>query len=105
FRSNTLKKKITKEILRANLNLIDEWRAATHKCSLKYKKVVAKLYNRRVYLRRVRMGDLVLRKTKVNNPTRIRGKLAPNWEGIYRVIDIVQDGTYHLATLDGDNYR
>ncbi|RRT34334.1 hypothetical protein B296_00017987 [Ensete ventricosum] len=40
------------------------------------------------------MGDLVLRKTEVSDPTRSHGKLAPNWEGPYRVIDIIRDGTY-----------
>ncbi|RRT31508.1 hypothetical protein B296_00047581 [Ensete ventricosum] len=39
------------------------------------------------------MGDLVLRKIEISDSTRSRGKLAPNWEDPYRVIDVVRDGT------------
>ncbi|RRT44954.1 hypothetical protein B296_00029217 [Ensete ventricosum] len=52
-------------------------------------RVVAKLYNHRVRPRHVATGDLVLRKTEVRDPTRSRCKLAPNWEGPYRVIDAI----------------
>ncbi|RZS26906.1 hypothetical protein BHM03_00060326, partial [Ensete ventricosum] len=48
-----------------------------------------------------KMGDLVLRKIEVIDPTRSRGKLAPNWEGPYRVIDVIRDRTYTLATMEG----
>ncbi|RRT64309.1 hypothetical protein B296_00019387 [Ensete ventricosum] len=47
------------------------------------------------------MGNLVLRKAEVNDPTRSRGKLALNWEGPYRVMEVVRDGTYTLATMEG----
>ncbi|RRT60563.1 hypothetical protein B296_00010518 [Ensete ventricosum] len=47
------------------------------------------------------MGDLVLRKAEVSDSTRSRGKLAPNWEGSYRVIKVVRDETYTLATMEG----
>ncbi|RRT31502.1 hypothetical protein B296_00056247 [Ensete ventricosum] len=45
-----------------------------------FRRAVAKIYNRRVCPRHVKMGDLVLRKIEVSDPTRSRGKLAPNWE-------------------------
>ncbi|RWW79185.1 hypothetical protein BHE74_00012540, partial [Ensete ventricosum] len=38
---------------------------------------------------------------EISDPTRARGKLAPNWEGPYKVIDVVRDGTYMLATTEG----
>ncbi|RZR71790.1 hypothetical protein BHM03_00007278 [Ensete ventricosum] len=43
---------------------------------LAYKKAIARLYDR-------------------------RGKLALNWEGPYRVVDVVREGTYTLATAEG----
>ncbi|RRT70300.1 hypothetical protein B296_00018608, partial [Ensete ventricosum] len=56
------------------------------------------LYNRKVRPRQVGSGDLVLRKAEISDPTQARSKLAPNWEGPYKVIDVVRDGTYMLAT-------
>ncbi|RWW35669.1 hypothetical protein BHE74_00059374 [Ensete ventricosum] len=47
------------------------------------------------------MGDLVLRKAEVSDPTRSRGKLAQNWKGPYRVVEVIRDGTYTLATMEG----
>ncbi|RRT33290.1 hypothetical protein B296_00057243 [Ensete ventricosum] len=64
-------------------------RADAHLRALAYRRVVTKLYNRRVRPQHVETGDLVLRKTEVIDPTRSRGKLAPNWEGPYRVIDAI----------------
>ncbi|RRT84411.1 hypothetical protein B296_00005721 [Ensete ventricosum] len=46
------------------------------------------------------MCDLILCKAEVSDPTRTRGKLAPTWEGPYRVIKMIQEGTYILANLD-----
>ncbi|RRT64301.1 hypothetical protein B296_00029612 [Ensete ventricosum] len=37
--------------------------------------------------------DLVLRKAEVSNPGHSRGKLASRWEGPYRVVRVIQDGT------------
>ncbi|RZR92957.1 hypothetical protein BHM03_00021343 [Ensete ventricosum] len=50
--------------------------------------------------RLIKAGDLVLRKAEVNDPTRSREKLAPNWEGPYQVVDVVREGTYTLATAE-----
>ncbi|RWW58654.1 hypothetical protein BHE74_00034449 [Ensete ventricosum] len=71
--------------------------------TLAYRKAIAKLYNRRVRPRLVRMSDLVLRKIEVSDPTRSHGKLAPNWEGPYRVVEVVQGRvlprTWHISNL------
>ncbi|RZS07428.1 hypothetical protein BHM03_00038262 [Ensete ventricosum] len=87
--------------LRRSLDLLEEKRADAHLRALAYRRAVARIYNRRVRPQHVRSGDLVLRKTEVSDPTRSRGKLAPNWEGPYRVIDVIRDGTYTLATMEG----
>ncbi|RWV76896.1 hypothetical protein GW17_00062366 [Ensete ventricosum] len=87
--------------LRRSLDLLEEKRADAHLRALAYRRAVARIYNRRVRPQRVRTGDFVLRKTEVSDPTRSRGKLAPNWEGPYRVIDVIRDGTYTLTTMEG----
>ena len=62
---------------------------------------MAEYYNRRVKLRRLEIGDLVLRKVSIvtNDPN--QGKLGPTWEGPYRVVHYSRQGNYHLETLDG----
>ncbi|RWW87405.1 hypothetical protein BHE74_00003775, partial [Ensete ventricosum] len=86
--------------LHENLDLLEEKRADTHLRTLAYKTAVAKLYNHRVCPQFIRAGDLVLRKAEVSDPTRSREKLAPNWERPYRVVDVIREGTYTLATVE-----
>ncbi|RWV78217.1 hypothetical protein GW17_00060845 [Ensete ventricosum] len=47
------------------------------------------------------MGDLVLKKAEANDPIHSRRKLTPRWEGLYRVVRAIRDGTYTLAKMDG----
>ncbi|RRT64604.1 hypothetical protein B296_00010335 [Ensete ventricosum] len=64
-------------------------------------KAIARLYDRRVRPRFIKTGNLVLQKAEVSDPTRSHGKLAPNWKEPYRVVDVVREGTYTLATAEG----
>ncbi|RWV88044.1 hypothetical protein GW17_00049908, partial [Ensete ventricosum] len=57
--------------------------------------------NQKVHCRPIKVGDLVLQIPKVSDPTYSWGKLAPNWERPYWVIDVVCDETYHLVTHEG----
>ncbi|RWW60688.1 hypothetical protein BHE74_00032339 [Ensete ventricosum] len=84
-----------------NLDLLEEKCAEAYLITLDYRRGVAMLYNCKVHPRQVERGDLVLRKAEVSDPTRSRGKLAPNWDGPYRVIEVVREGTYILATIVG----
>ncbi|RRT31214.1 hypothetical protein B296_00051674, partial [Ensete ventricosum] len=94
LRVQTQRKEESDQQLRGNLDLLEEKRADAHLRALAYRRVITKIYNRRVSPRHVQTGDLVLRKTEVSDPTRSRDKLAPNREGPYRVIDVIRDGTY-----------
>ncbi|RZR88596.1 hypothetical protein BHM03_00016222 [Ensete ventricosum] len=62
--------------LRENLNFLEEKRVEAHLRELTYKKAIARLYNN-------------------------KGKLAPTWEGLYRVVRMIREGTYILANLEG----
>ncbi|CAD5175909.1 unnamed protein product, partial [Musa acuminata subsp. malaccensis] len=101
YRTETYDRVIFDQGLRASVDLLQERRADAHLKNLLYKKAVARLYNRRVRPRSIKLGDLVLRKAEVNDPGRARGKLSLNWEGPYRVVDVVRIGVYRLATLQG----
>ena len=79
FRTSGYKQDGSEEGLRAHLDLLEERRIEAHLRSLAYKKAVARMYNRRVRPRPLKIIDLVLRKAEVTDPTRAGGKLAPNW--------------------------
>ncbi|XP_065050247.1 uncharacterized protein LOC103995026 [Musa acuminata AAA Group] len=89
LRTRNYDEKITNEGLRAGLDLLEERRADAHLKALSYKRAVARVYNRKVRPRPIKLDDLVLRKTEVSDSTRARGKMAPKWEGPYRVDKIV----------------
>ncbi|RRT84647.1 hypothetical protein B296_00011507 [Ensete ventricosum] len=94
-------KEVSNRQLRENLDLLEEKCDDAHLRTLAYKKVIAKLYNRKVRPRSIRLGDLVLQKTEVSDPTRSRKNLATNWEDPYHVKDVIQEGTCTLATIEG----
>ncbi|RRT46384.1 hypothetical protein B296_00051803 [Ensete ventricosum] len=71
-----MKKDTSDAQLRENLDFLEEKCAKAHLRELTYKKAIARLYNN-------------------------KGKLAPTWEGLYRVVRMIREGTYILANLDG----
>ena len=84
-----------------NLDLIDEVRADVEHWAVKYKNLMARQYDAMVKLRRFNIGDLVLRKVFLATKNLAHGKLGPNWEGPYRVINFKRQGSYYLEALDG----
>ena len=87
--------------LRLNLDLIDEVRTNAEQRTARYKNLMARQYDAMVKPKRFNIGDLVLKKVTLatRNPT--YGKLGPNWEGPYRVINCKRQGSYYLEALDG----
>ena len=51
-------------------------------------------------IREFSAGDLVLRKAVGNMRDTNAGKLAPTWEGPYRITAIAGTGAYYLEELD-----
>ena len=84
-----------------NLDCLDEVRDKASSRMTEYQRKMAKYYNKRVKLRQLDIGDLVLPKvtTVTKDPT--QGKLGPAWEGPYRVVHYSRRGSYHLETGDG----
>ena len=62
---------------------------------------MAEYYNKRVKLRRLSIGDLVLHNVTTATRDPAQGKLGPTWEGPYQVVHYSMQGSYHLETLDG----
>ncbi|KAL8114828.1 hypothetical protein AgCh_021611 [Apium graveolens] len=85
---------------RLALDLIDEVRDEAHAKIVEYRKKASFYYNLRVKERFFKQGDLVLRKVEASGVGQ-KGKLAPNWEGPYKVKNVQGRGTYKLETMDG----
>ena len=88
------------EELQINLDCLDEVRENAFSRMAKYRQKMAEYYNRKVKLRQLDIGDLVLCKVSVATKDPNQGKLRPTWEGPYKVVHYSQRGSYHLETLD-----
>uniref|UniRef100_A0A2N9GMX4 Uncharacterized protein n=1 Tax=Fagus sylvatica TaxID=28930 RepID=A0A2N9GMX4_FAGSY len=89
------------EQLRLNLDLIDEVRETAEARMKRYQEKMARHYNSKVKPKQLLIGDLVLRKVTLATRNPSEGKLGPNWEGPYKVIEVRRPGTYHLEDMNG----
>ncbi|XP_065636170.1 uncharacterized protein LOC136070306 [Quercus suber] len=92
--------KDNEEQLRLNLDLIDEVRMDAEQRMAKYKNLMARHYDAMVKPRRFDIGDLVLKRVSLATKNPAHGKLGPNWEGPYRVVNCKRQGSYYLEALD-----
>ncbi|XP_072077996.1 uncharacterized protein [Arachis hypogaea] len=82
-------------------DLVDEARQMAHLSETALKQRMALRYNAKVLKREFEQSDLVLRRNDVGHPMPGKGKLAANWEGPYRVKEVLGNGAYKLERLDG----
>ena len=76
--------------LKVNLDYLDEIRDEASSRITKYQQKMAEYYNKRVKLRRLDIGDLVLHKVTPATKDLVQGKLSPTWEGPYRIVHYSQ---------------
>ena len=69
--------------LRINLDCLEEIREKASIRMTKYQQKMADYYNKKVKLKRLDIGDLVLRKVTPATRDSAQGKLGPTWEGPY----------------------
>ncbi|XP_072074126.1 uncharacterized protein [Arachis hypogaea] len=81
-------------------DLVDETKQMAHLTETTIKQRIALRYNGKVLKRSLGEGDLVLRRNDIGPPTPGEGKLATNWEGPYRVREVLGKGAYKLEKLD-----
>nr|XP_023922956.1 uncharacterized protein LOC112034372 [Quercus suber] len=100
LRTSTFTSDGNDELLKKNLDLIDERRKNAMVQLAYYQHKLKQGYDANVRLRPLAPGDLVLRKVlgTTKNPT--WRKLGPNWEGPYRITSIAGIGAYYLEDLD-----
>ncbi|GAV70477.1 hypothetical protein CFOL_v3_13975 [Cephalotus follicularis] len=89
------------EGLRNLLDLVEELRDKATIRVAAYQQRVSRYYNKRVNPRPLKEGDLILCNAAIADPTGTRGKLAPNWEGPYKVKRVLRPETFKLETLWG----
>ena len=67
----------------------------------RYKNLMARQYDAMVKLKHFNIGDLILKMVFLATKNPVHGKLGPNWEGSYKVINFKRQRSYYLETLDG----
>ncbi|XP_025664516.1 uncharacterized protein [Arachis hypogaea] len=82
-------------------DLVDEAREMAHLSKVALKQRMALRYNTKVLRRDFEQNDLVLQRNDIGMPTQGEGKLTANWEGPYRVKEVIGKGAYKLERLDG----
>ncbi|KAL0394845.1 UNVERIFIED_CONTAM: hypothetical protein Slati_4450700 [Sesamum latifolium] len=85
-------------LLRENLDLIEELREKAFLRMQRYKSIMINPYNKRVKSRGFQIGDLVLRRGDALKPV---GKLDLTWEGPYKITGIIGKGAYKLEDPEG----
>nr|GEW08795.1 reverse transcriptase domain-containing protein [Tanacetum cinerariifolium] len=88
-----------KEEMRLNLDLIQERRETAAIREAKYKKKMEQYYNKRVRPVSFKTGDFVYHRNEASRVEN-QGKLGPNWEGPYRVVEAYKNGSYKLCTMN-----
>lgn len=85
---------LNEERVNLHLDLLQERREDAHTMCAAYQRRVAKYYDRKVKLREFKVGDWVLRKVNLMTREPVDGKLAPKWEGPYRIVSSSKNGAY-----------
>ena len=83
------------------LALIDEKRARAQYHAQGYQKRIVKAFNKKVKLRNLKEGNLVLKvlKDETFDP---RGKMKPMWSGPFIIKKIMSGGATRITDLDGE---
>lgn len=100
YRSIVFNLEKNEEGLRANVDLAEELREKATLHIAAYQQKVAQHFDSGVKKRLFHVGDYVLRETATSKPDQL-GKLMPNWEGPYKIVDMPCIGTCRLETTDG----
>ena len=89
------------ELMKTALDFLPEQRGNAALRHEIYRLRMTRAYNKRVRVRPLKEGDFVLRKMEAVGRAGEQGKLTPNWEGPYRITEEIRDGTFRLATMEG----
>ncbi|GKE99664.1 hypothetical protein Tco_0023015 [Tanacetum coccineum] len=88
------------EVMKINLELLEEKREQAAIREAKNKRQMEKYYNDKVRNTSFKLGDLVYRNNEASH-AKDTGKLGPKWEGSYEVIEALGKGPYRLKDRNG----
>ncbi|KAG8639521.1 hypothetical protein MANES_14G150650v8 [Manihot esculenta] len=88
--------------LRSNLDALEEVREEAQVRTAAYQQRVARYYNQKVRERSLKVGDLTLRNLEATGKRAAAGKLAPTWEGPFKVTKVVKPGVYRIEDMQGN---
>ncbi|KAK9050115.1 hypothetical protein SSX86_030915 [Deinandra increscens subsp. villosa] len=88
------------DLIRENLDMLEERREVAAIREGKYKAKMEKYYNAHAKIYYFKEGDLVLRNNDVSKVLKL-GKLTPQWEGPYKISEVLGKGSYVLEDGDG----
>ena len=91
---------INSDQLRIDLDLFEETREQVHIKMVAYKQRIAMYYNAQIKSKSFQKDDLILRRVEISKPGE-QDKFAPNWEGPYRISNVIHLGAYRIENLDG----
>ena len=97
--------KENEEQLLLNLDLIDEVRMDAEQRTARCKSLMARQYDAMVKPRCFNIGDLILKRVSLAIRNLAHGKLGPNWEGPYRVINCKRHESYWEGPYRVINYK
>ncbi|XP_074342224.1 uncharacterized protein LOC141679693 [Apium graveolens] len=84
--------------LRENVDFLEKEREASHQKNKKYLLQTAQYHDSGIKKRSFGVRE---REFAASMPTR-QGKLQPNWEGPYKVVEVIRKKTYKLEALAGE---
>lgn len=70
-----------------NLDLVDKVQMDAEQRAARYKNLMTKHHDAMVKPRQFNIGDLILKRVSFTTKNPTHGKLMPNWEGPYKVIN------------------
>ncbi|GKD01258.1 reverse transcriptase domain-containing protein [Tanacetum coccineum] len=88
------------EIIRENLDLLEQRREITSIREAIHKQKIERYYNKRVRPLTFKLGEYVLRLNSASK-AEYQGKMGPTWEGPYINVEAYGNGAYKLKILDG----
>ncbi|XP_059436570.1 uncharacterized protein LOC132169570 [Corylus avellana] len=101
YRVETFQPETSNEGLQLHLDLLQEKRDQAQVTMSTHQARVARYFHRTVKAQSFKVGDMVLRRVTLATKDLAEGKLAPNLEGPYRVIQCKSAGAYHLEDSKG----
>ncbi|CAA7027871.1 unnamed protein product [Microthlaspi erraticum] len=103
IRTEHLQYQENEELMKLDLDLLDEKRETARIQNWCYQQDIARRYNKNVRTRTFQVGEWVLRRVFQNTMERGAGKLGPTWEGPYKITEVRGSGAYKLQDKDGKN--